>query len=238
MSELAEWLAAARIDAEVFTLRPDYRALLVATDGLAPGPSDATSEAVLRAAETRAAALLDGAAPHELPHVAQWREALRGFGAKPQRERTSVEALLRRAGTGVPRIDRITDIYNAVSIRHVLPIGGEDRDAYVGAPRLTRALGAEPFDTTADGVAVVDHPAPGEVIWRDDAGVTCRRWNWRQCLRTRITLGTRRAVFVLDALGALPADAVQAAADELLAGLRSFSPQLTHASRLITPADG
>jgi DNA/RNA-binding domain of Phe-tRNA-synthetase-like protein len=46
------------------------------------------------------------------------------FAAKPQRSRPSVEALLRRLEpNGLPRIDRITDIYNAVSIAHVLPIG-------------------------------------------------------------------------------------------------------------------
>jgi DNA/RNA-binding domain of Phe-tRNA-synthetase-like protein len=33
----------------------------------------------------------------------------------------------------------------------------------------------------------MDQPEPGEVIWRDDDGVTCRCWNWRQCVRTRIT---------------------------------------------------
>lgn len=43
---------------------------------------------------------------------------------------------------------------------------------------LTQAQVSEP---------AVEHPRPGEVIWRDDAGVTCRQWNWRQCTRTRIT---------------------------------------------------
>ena len=43
----------------------------------------------------------------------------------------------------------------------------------------------EPFDTTADGAAVIEHPDPGEVVWCDDAGVTCR-WNWRQAQRTAL----------------------------------------------------
>ena len=49
--------------------------------------------------------------------VADWRAAYRAFGAKPQRTRPSVEALLRRLDAGLPRIDRITDAYNAVSMR-------------------------------------------------------------------------------------------------------------------------
>ena len=56
--------------------------------------------------------------------MAAWREAYRSFGAKPQRTRNSVEALLRRAETGLPRVNRLTDIYNAVSVLHQIPVGG------------------------------------------------------------------------------------------------------------------
>jgi DNA/RNA-binding domain of Phe-tRNA-synthetase-like protein len=232
------WLAAAAVDTAVFDLRPDYRALLLTADGLDGGPSDATSERILAAAEVTARRLLDGQPPEQLPHPAAWREAYRAFGAKPQRTRPSVEALLRRLDPdGLPRIDRITDVYNAVSIAHLLPIGGEDRAAYAGPPRLVRATGAEPFDTTAAGEAVVEHPEAGEVVWRDDDGVTCRRWNWRQCTRTRITTGTSSAVFVLDALGALDDDALTAAADALTGGLLEVSPSATVERRLLGRPD-
>jgi DNA/RNA-binding domain of Phe-tRNA-synthetase-like protein len=163
-----------------------------------------------------------------VPEPAAWREAYRAFGAKPQRTRPSVEALLRRVDPGgLPRIDRITDVYNAVSIAHLLPIGGEDRAAYAGPARLVRAAGDEPFDTTAGGEPVVEHPEAGEVVWRDDAGVTCRRWNWRQCTRTRITTGTRSAVFILDALDPLTDDALDAAAHALTDALLELSPDAT-----------
>jgi DNA/RNA-binding domain of Phe-tRNA-synthetase-like protein len=180
---------------EVRALRPDYAALLITADGLRPGPSDEASETVLAAAEQRAARHLAGSRPEDLPQVAQWREAFRAFGAKPQRTRPSVEALLRRLETGLPRVDRITDVYNAVSIAFLLPVGGEDLAHYAGPARLVRAGGSEDFDTFAAGQPVTEHPGPGEVIWRDDRGVTCRRWNWRQCARTRITAATTTAVF-------------------------------------------
>ena len=92
-------------------------------------------------------------------------------------------------------------------------------DASVGPLRLVRATGQEPFETTASGEDVVEHPEPGEVVWRDDDGVTCRRWNWRQCTRTRLTPQTRDAVFVLDALGPLDDAALDAAADALVGSL-------------------
>jgi DNA/RNA-binding domain of Phe-tRNA-synthetase-like protein len=212
------------IDPAVLELRPDYVATLIVADGLQPGPSDESSEAVLAAAERTASTLLGGRSPEELEHVAQWREAYRAFGAKPQRTRPSVEALLRRVDGGLPRVDRLTDVYNAVSIAHLLPIGGEDYAHYVGPPRLVRATGAEPFETTRDGAPAVEHPEVGEVVWRDDAGVTCRRWNWRQCTRTRLRDTTTRALFVLDGLGALGAQGLAGAAADLIETLGKLSP--------------
>ena len=234
MTDPGTWLAHATVDAAVAELRPDYRALLLTADGLRGGPSDDVSERILAAAEATARRALDGRPPEQLPHPAAWREAYRAFGAKPQRTRPSVEALLRRLDPdGLPRIDRITDVYNAVSIASLLPIGGEDRAAYAGPPRLVRAAGDEPFDTTAAGEPVVEHPDPGEVVWRDDAGVTCRRWNWRQGVRTRITTGTRSALFVLDALGPLTDDELSAAADALTAALLALSPEAVVHRRLL-----
>jgi DNA/RNA-binding domain of Phe-tRNA-synthetase-like protein len=229
------WLAAATVDDAVFVLRPDYRVLLVTADSLRGGPSDEVSERVLATAEATARDRLGGRRPEELPELAAWREAYRSFGAKPQRTRPSVEALLRRLDPdGLPRVDRITDVYNAVSIAHLLPLGGEDRAAYAGPPRLVRADGTEPFDTTAGGEPVVEHPDPGEVVWRDDTGVTCRRWNWRQGVRTRITTGTTGALFVLDVLDPLTDDDAHAAADALTEGLLALGPDAVVHRRLLS----
>ena len=236
MSEVSaatrDWLAAAHLAPDVVALRPDYRAVLVVAEGLEPGPSDAASERVLRDAEDVAREALGTGEVIDHPHVAAWREAFRAFGAKPQRTRPSVEALLRRV-PGLPRVDRLTDAYNAVSVAHVVPLGGEDLDAYRGPLHLVRATGEETFTTTAGGEDVVEHPEPGEVVWRDDIGVTCRRWNWRQCTRTRLGPSTTRAVFVLDALGPLDDGALRAAVDALVQALRTTSPQARTSSRLL-----
>lgn len=226
-------LAEASVDSEVFDLRPDYVALLVAADGLPGGSSDEASEAWLREAQAAAVARLAGAAPEDRPHVLLWRDAYRAFGAKPQRTRNSLEALLRRAPDGLPRINRLTDLYNAVSVLHEVPVGGEDVAGYIGPPRLIRAAGTEPFETTADGRPAVEHPEPGEVVWTDDAGVTCRRWNWRQCTRTQLTAATTRALFIVDALGPDALATATDAGDDLERGLRATDPAVQTARRLI-----
>jgi DNA/RNA-binding domain of Phe-tRNA-synthetase-like protein len=229
----ADLLAGVTIAPEVHDLVPDYRALIVMAEGLTPGPSDATSEAILAAAEKRARELLGDNPPEHLPHVEEWRAAYRAFGARPQRTRPSVDALLRRVAGGLPRINRLTDAYNAVSIAHVLPLGGEDLSAYAGSPALVRASGDEVFETVAAGEAVVEHPAAGEVLWRDELGVTCRMWNWRQCRRTLLTEETTEAVFILDGLGALGADGLEAAGDALIEHLTMLSPGASFGRRTL-----
>jgi DNA/RNA-binding domain of Phe-tRNA-synthetase-like protein len=229
---LQEFLAGGHVDSAVFALRPDYRAMLLAADGIVPGPSDQASDALLQAAEAAAREALRDRPAEELPHVASWREAYRAFGAKPQRTRNSLEALLRRTASGLPRVNRLTDLYNAVSVLHQIPLGGEDLTRYAGSPRLIRATGEEPFDTTADGTAP-HHPDPGEVVWCDDAGVTCRRWNWRQARRTQLGEDTTAALFILDALDPVTEKELHAAADDLAAHLDRLGPDVRAVRRLI-----
>ena len=236
LTALEDVLARAEVDPAVLALRPDYRALLLAVDGIDPGPSDEASEQLLRQAEASARAALARRPVEDLPHVAAWREAYRAFGAKPQRTRNSLEALLRRAETGLPRVNRLTDVYNAVSVLHQVPLGGEDLERYAGPPRLVRARGDEPFDTAAGGEPVVEQPDAGEVVWCDDAGVTCRRWNWRQAKRTQLADGTTAALFILDALAPLTDEQLRAAADDLIGHLRRLGPDVRVAERLIGPS--
>ena len=236
-AELSEgaraFLAAVSVAPDVLQLRPDYRVLVMVAEGLEPGWPDATSEELLARAEVRARIALEGRAPDDVPQVADWRAAFRAFGARPQRTRPSVEALLRRLDSGLPRIDRLTDAYNAVSIANLVPVGGEDLDRYQGPARLVRAAGDEDFDTVAHGEPAIEHPRPGEVIWRDDAGVTCRAWNWRQCTRTRITPATTNAVFIIDGLAALGSNGLTGAGNDLAGSLIHLSPRAAIASRLI-----
>ncbi len=222
--EARRWLDLVAVEGSVLELRPDYTALVMVAEGLRPGPSDEATDALLGDAEAKARAALGGRGAEQLEPVAAWRLAYQAFGARPKRTRPSVEALLRRVEAGLPRIDRLTDIYNAISVSHLLPVGGEDLARYRGPARLARAAGDEPFDTARDGQPVTENPEPGEVIWRDGDGVTCRCWNWRQCVRTRITHATTSAVFILDGLAELGPGGLAAAGQDLAARLAALNP--------------
>lgn len=230
----SKFLANVKVAPEIFTLRPDYRALLLVVEGIPPGPSDATSEQQLQEAEATAKQVLAShKSINDVPHIAAWREAYKGFGAKPKKERNSLESLMRRAEGGLPRVNRLTDIYNAISVKHQIPLGGEDLDKYSGDAKLVRATGEETFETTAGGEPVTERPPVGEVVWCDEDGVTCRRWNWRQCSRTGLSEGSTRTFFIMDALEPCGDAALEAAADDLVNVLSTLSPDVKAARRVV-----
>ena len=96
-----------------------------------------------------------------------------------------------------------------------------------------QATGEEHFDTVADGRVVREQPDPGEVVWRDDGGVTCRRWNWRQALRTQFGGDTTAGLFILDALDPMTDEALHAAAEDLVSHLARLAPDVRVQRRLI-----
>ena len=137
------------------------------------------------------------------------------------------------AGVCAPALDRApTDTPSTIHYRYP-PLGGEDLTRYAGGPRLVRATGTAPFDTVADGTTMIEHPELGEVVWCDDAGVTCRRWNWRQARRTQLSEDTTAALFILDALDPMTDQALHAAADDLATHLTRLGPDVRVVRRLI-----
>ncbi|MGI5406390.1 B3/B4 domain-containing protein [Streptomyces chartreusis] len=211
---------------EVRALVPGFTHVAVEAHGLVNGPSTDASSALLDDAARRLAVRLAGRAPHEDPHMGAWRQAYTAFGSKPSRTRNSAEALAKRAlsEAGLPRINLLVDVYNAISVAHLVPVGGEDIDRIEGGMHLVRATGEEDFVTVAGGEQVIEHPDTGEIVWRDEAGVTCRRWNWRQGPRTRLTEETVSGIFLLESLTPMPVADVETAAEELADLLQKFSP--------------
>ncbi|KAB8193795.1 cytoplasmic protein [Nonomuraea phyllanthi] len=205
------------VDDSVFALRPDFAVLIMTAHGLRNGPTDDRSRAWLAAASELEV---------QADKIDAWKDAYRAFGAKPQRTRPSVDALTRRMP--LPEINQVVDAYNTISVKHALPIGGEDLDRYAGPARLVRATGDEASEEA------LGTPEPGEVIWRDDTGVTCRRWNWRQVVRTRLTEETTNAIFLLERLEPMSLEELKEAGEELADLLSELSPEVRVASRLVS----
>ncbi len=190
-----------RVHPDILARFPLARIAVVYAFGLANAPSDEKSAAYLRKACQRAAGTLGPDKPQSHPHIQAWRGVYQAFGAKPSKFLCSAEALIQRAVKDAPPcISRLVDFYNAVSIANFLPIGGEDLDCLHGDLLLQFSDGKMTFDI-ADGGGPEPVAVPaGEVVWADQRGITCRRWNWRQGRRTRLTETSRNAYFIVEAL--------------------------------------
>ena len=147
---------------------PGFRALSIAVEAAPIANAEIAEEALKQAC----ASITGNETPWAEAHLAAWAEAFKAFGAKPKRTPCSADALRKRVlrDRAMPAIDPIVDLYNAVSIRYAIPVGGENFAAYVGQPLLTIANGTELFDTFKEGEPASESPEPGEVIWRDNRG--------------------------------------------------------------------
>jgi DNA/RNA-binding domain of Phe-tRNA-synthetase-like protein len=189
-----------QIDDSFFQLYPEAHIGVIAVRGIDNALSnwDTIVSALNQAAQKAASTLTeDELAQH--PAIAPWREAYRAFGVKPAKFRSSIENLLRSARSGgVRSINPLVDIYNTVSLKYLLPCGGEDMRAMEGDLRLTRAAGGEHFVPL--GSAEEQPPQEGEVIYRDDVGVICRCLNWREAERTKLTPNTSDSVLFIETI--------------------------------------
>lgn len=222
----------ASIAPEIYEIAPGFRALSIYVQAAPVRNTQAGEAALMKACD----AVQAGEPAWAESHLTAWADVFQKFGAKPKRTPCSAEALRRRVlrDGALATLDPVVDLYNAVSLLYAVPVGGENIAAYQGSPRLVVAEGTEVFDTVKEGEITVEHPSPGEVIWRDDAGVTCRRWNWRQGVRTRLSIEAVHMWFILESLPQMPLEKLYDAGQMLTDGLEKMMPGLTFEVELIS----
>jgi DNA/RNA-binding domain of Phe-tRNA-synthetase-like protein len=158
--------------------------------------------------------------PQDHPHIKIWREAFRKLGIPAAKYHSSTESLLRRAlkGGPFPRINPIVDLYNAMSLKYLVPMGGHDLVSLEGDVALTFARGDEPFVPMDSGET--ETVEAGEVVYKDKKEVLTRRWVWRQSNIDRATPLTRSIFIPIDVMEGLPeglcAEAMQDMEESLL----------------------
>ncbi len=167
----------------------------------------------------------------QLPSLAAWRTAFRGFGVDPTQYRSAAEALLRRLTKkgDIPCINQLVDIGNLISIRYALPVSVIDTRAIQGALTARFATGEERY--TVLGKSEVDHPERGEVIFVDDSDlVFTRRWCWRQSEDSAAQNDTTSIIVTIEALHMHGEQEVTAALYEMQALLQTYAggTYLTH----------
>ena len=150
------------------------------------------------------------------PIIRTWRDAFYKFKTK-KGARCSIEALLKRVSKGndIGTIIPLVDIYNGISLKYGVPIGGENIDAFDGDIRLTVAEGGEEFITYGSDKS--EPPYPGEVVYKDNTGAICRCFNWRESVRTMLTEDTTNAFMIIETVAGERDDVMDQALEEMKA---------------------
>ena len=148
------------------------------------------------------------------PKIATWREVHRGFGSNPKKFPPSVQSIVRRVKKGgmLPEINKLVDIYNYISLKYVVPAGGEDLDKCEGAIYLTYANGNEEFVELCGEDN--DPPNQDEIVYKDDRGVICRKFNWKEADRTKLDITTKNAVLVFECIKPVTKKEIENALEE------------------------
>lgn len=205
-----------KIDPNIFAKYPNVVLGVAVVAGVNNVGDSLEIQPLLREVEQNAIEKINDVPLVEHPHVFPWREAYRLFGAKPKKYPSSIENLLRRVSGGeqVCHINKLVDIYNIISLRHLVPVGGEDLEKIEGDVSLTFA-GDNEASVKLLGESEARPPYPDEVIYKDNIGSICRRWNWKEADRTKLTESTKDAVIVIEGLPPVGKKEIQEALDEL-----------------------
>jgi arginyl-tRNA synthetase len=202
------------IDKAIFEKFPGVRLGVVVVLGVDNKKSEKILN-FLRQEEKAAREKLSNTVISEHEFVAPWREVYRNFGSKPNEYSSSVEALAKRVQKDkeLPDINPLVNLYNGLSLKYLLPFGGEDLDKVKGDIRLAFATGSETgkyigSDETSSCYA-------GEVAYLDELGFICRRWNWREADRTKLTPETKNVVLVAEVLPPVSDAHLKQATEEL-----------------------
>jgi DNA/RNA-binding domain of Phe-tRNA-synthetase-like protein len=136
----------------------------------------------------------------ELPEIQAWRRAFAKMGLKPTQYRCAAESLLRRFRKegSLPRLHPLVDLCNAASLAFAVPVAVFDAARVTWPLEVRYAAGDEEYLTFGGDT---EHPAPGEVIFADQAGrAHARRWTNRQSGLSAVRDDTAAVLIVAEAL--------------------------------------
>lgn len=186
------------VEKEIFEKLPTACFGVVVAKGIDNGKSYPTVDALLDESIAAAAAHFEGKKVKEEPEILPYREAFRALGINPNKFMCSIEALFTRIakGKGMPHINPIVDLGNAVSLKYTLPMGAHDLSA--GSDDICVRLAREgdtflPFGSTDE-----ESPDAGEVVYAVGSQVRTRRWTWRQSEHGKIEADSSYIFFPID----------------------------------------
>lgn len=150
-----------------------------------------------------------------VPEIMCYRDAFTALGMNPNKFLSSIETMAARVekGKGFPHINPVVDLANAISLRHLIPLGAHDIDSLSGDIRVRFSQAGDrfiPFGETEEEILVT-----GELIYSVGDRVRTRRWIWRQSEQGKVTEASSNIFFPLDGFAGVNYQSLIKARDEL-----------------------
>ncbi|MCX6826426.1 MAG: hypothetical protein NTV06_04035 [candidate division Zixibacteria bacterium] len=115
-----------KIDAKIFEKFPGVEIGIIVAKDLDNNGSIPEIEKATRVEEKRIREQFESETLSQDPHINIWRAAYSLFGGKPKENKSSIENLYKLIlkGGELRRINKLVDVYNYISLKYMLPVGG------------------------------------------------------------------------------------------------------------------
>lgn len=213
---------------EVFALLPEVCFGVVVVKGVDNSSARQETEELLAASVRLASEKFQTGKVKEAAEILPYREAFQTLGINPNKYMSSIEAMSSRIAKQkeFPRISPLVDLVNAVSLKHLVPMGAHDLAAADGDIQVRLSRQGDSFIPFGSDTAEI--LADGELIYSAGSIVKTRRWIWRQSEQGCVTGATRDVFFPIDGFYGQNEQRVIAARDELAEWLeRLFAVPVT-----------
>lgn len=210
------------VEERVFAMLPEYIVGIVTVEGVDNHSAQPDIAGVLDQAIDECYSAFDGVKAKKAEEVQPYREAFRTIGINPNRYMCSIEALIDRIskGKGMPHINPIVDLGNAISLKYRVPIGAHDAGTIEDALTVRYSRDGDIF--IPFGSEEEDNPKENEVVYVSGNQVRTRRWTWRQSQIGEITEDTTSVIFPIDGFSDFNMERVLMARNELAKNLEKY----------------
>jgi DNA/RNA-binding domain of Phe-tRNA-synthetase-like protein len=154
--------------------------------------------------------------------IQPYRQAFIQLGINPNKFLSSIEAMATRIEKkkGLPKINPIVDLGNAISLKYLVPLGAHDVDRSEGDICIRFSNSNDYF--IPFGEVAAEMLEAGELIYSVGNKVKTRRWIWRQSEAGKVMEDSTNVFFPIDGFKGHNDQLVLAARDELASSLQQL----------------
>lgn len=144
--------------------------------------------------------------PNQIPNIEKWQKALNNVYLDPSKNTPSHEALISRIiqRQNPPNINGLVNIYNYISVKYEIPVGGHDINKTEGDIEVgpnTKNFTFSPINS--DKKEAIPQK---EIVYKDEEEILTRGWVHRQSSKSMIDESTQNVFIPIDNIGNLSSE--------------------------------